>query len=419
VVLEEEPRPVVKQSVTPLTLSGSFWTRYEAREGYEEHVSLTNSRLHREGDTFVYRARLGIETHPVNLGQGQTVRVKLSPQAYGTHSIGAAPGTETIGDGYDMGVYEAYVELATREFILDVGRFRMNYGDAMVIGDLDWHEAARAFQGGRIRFKGRKGYYTDIFATLISEGSLATAGLFEGDRYFYGIYSGLGPLLGDLDFDVYLLSQTFGSARNVVVDATATPPTMADQEGASFFTLGSRVNHELEMWDYRLEAGLQAGTTRVIGGDALDHLAWHADMGFGVKPIKPLRFGIGGLAASGDRAPNDGKSDGWDQLFPTAHKFLGLADVFGARTNALSGNVDVSYKATDALVLQAQAHVLARLEAVNGENYAGTEIDAHVIHPIGDGVKLRGMYGLFLPNEDYWNGDALIHYFETQFGYDF
>ena len=35
-----------------------------------------------------------------------------------------------------------------------------------------------------------------------------------------------------------------------------------------------------------------------------------------------------GLYASGNDPTTRGKNEGWDELFPTAHKFLGLSDVF-------------------------------------------------------------------------------------------
>lgn len=411
----EEPPPA--PSVTPLTITGSFFSRYELRQGYSD-LGLTHPRLHRDGDTIVYRARLGLATNPLPIGDGSKVSVTFVPQAAGTHATQGTP--ETIGDYYNLGVYEAFTRLQNDGFRLDVGRFMMDYGDAMVIGNLDWNETARAFQGARMRLSGDSGYYTDVFATLISEGSGTTGGVFEGDRLFYGIYSGLGPAIGALDLDVYLLGQTFGSIDGVVLDDTTDPPTTGDQEGATFFTLGARVKQAIAAFDYHAEAGLQFGTTPVPGADALDKFAYHADGGVGVTPAPGFRIGVGGLVASGDSDPTDDKSEAWDELFPTAHKFLGLTDAFGSRSNALSGNADLAYKASDALILKLQAHLLARMEDnAAGETFAGTELDTHVVHPMGAGMVLRGMYGVFLPNEDYWGSSDAVHFLEIQYGIDF
>jgi hypothetical protein len=398
--------------VTPLTITGSFWTRYELREGYAEQL-LSNPRTHREGDAFVYRARLGIRTNPVDLGGGQSVSVRFVPQAAGTHSVQGANTVATVTDQPNLGVYEAFVRLQSTGFALDVGRFAMDYGDALVIGNLDWNEFGRAFQGGRMRLSGRSGYYTDVFATLISEGIGQTASIFEGDAYFFGIYTGIGPLLGPLELDVYLLGKTTAGVPDV--DVGGTP---SDQEGANFFTFGSRVKGKVDIYDYRAEGGVQFGQSPVVGGDALDKLAFQADAGVGISPIRNLRFGLGGLIATGDGSPGDGKDDAWDQLYPTSHKFLGLTDVFGPRTNALSGNAEVHYAPINSLTLALQAHMLSTMVAQqNGDHYSGTELDAHVIHRIGKGTKLRGMYGAFLPNGDVWVDSDPIHYFELQFGY--
>ncbi len=420
---EPAPPPVPEAappppSVQPLTINGSFFTRYELREGYEEHTSLTHPRLHREGDTFVYRARFSIQTNPVDVGDDYTVSAKFVPQAAGTHSVQGTP--VTIGDYYDLGVYEAYTRLQTKGFSLDVGRFMMDYGDAMVIGNLGWNETARAFQGGRVRVSGESGYYTDVFATLLSEGSGATRATFDGDRYFYGIYTGLGPLIGAMDLDLYLLGQTAAGADDVVTDDTVDPPATADQEGATFFTLGARIKQAIDMFDYRLETGVQFGTVPVTGGDALDKFAYHADGGVGISPVAGLRIGVGGLVASGDSDPTDDKNEAWDELYPTTHKFLGLSDAFGIRSNAVSGNADISYKASPGLVLKVQGHVLSRMEEnAAGETYTGSEIDTHIIHPIGGGAAVRAMYAIFLPNEDYWGASDKIHFLEVEYGYNF
>jgi hypothetical protein len=57
----------------------------------------------------------------------------------------------------------------------------------------------------------------------------------------------------------------------------------------------------------------------------------------------------------------------------------------------------------------------------------GGEIDTGLLYAIGGGASLRGMWGVFLPNETFWGpkstspdfaGDPL-HFLEIQFGLDF
>ena len=130
---------------------------------------------------------------------------------------------------------------------------------------------------------------------------------------------------------------------------------------------------------------------------------------------------LGSLGRPGDDLATTDKQEGYNELYPTGHKFLGLTDVFGERTNAVSGNIDLLYRPNDDLIFMLQGHALARMEPDNdtGRKYSGTEANAHVIHPIGQGAKLRGMYGVFVPRRQYWGDNDPIHYFEAQFGYDF
>lgn len=426
-----EPRPAAiedvhldeQPSLTPFTYSGSFFSRYELRDGYADH-GLTDPRLNREGDAFVYRARLGIETNPVKLGSGQSVLVKFVPQAAGTHAMGGTP--ETIGDAYPLGLYEAYIRLKGRGFRLDLGRFMMNYGDGLVIGQNDWHEAGRAFQGGRVRLTSanKPDYYTDLFITLIQEGIAGTKSVFKGDQYFYGMYTSLGELgaKGPI-LDVYLLGRTFGG---LPADDSVTP-SLPGQDGATTLTLGSRIAQAFTHFDYRLEAGVQVGQSQQARGvKPLDRVAFQADGAVGVLPIHDLRLELGGVAISGEENPNDKLDHAWDPLFPTNHAPLGIADVIVQRSNVLSGNLGVRYNATKDVAIDLRGHALARaVKNLEGNRYVGTEGDLSLIYSLGLGTQLRSAYAIFVPDGDYWGkaanpkmGDP-IHFFELQLGYYF
>jgi hypothetical protein len=413
-------------AILPLSYSGSFFTRYELREGYQEHGlgASTQPRLHREGDTFVYRARFGVETEPARVGK-HSVGVKFVPQAHGTHSTG---GTPTTSDSYDLRVHEAFIRVTGSGFRLDVGRFAMDYGDALVIGQSNWAESGRAFQGGRFRLTapGNEQYFTDVFATLISEGSLASNAAFSGDQYFYGIYTSLGKLGSGPSVDAYLLGRTWVGASNAVVDGDSEPVT-ADQEGATHLTLGGRAAQSIDVFDYRLEAGIQFGQSPALpGAEPPDHLAFQIDGAAGVSIAHGLRVALGGTATSGDDDPSDDVDRAWDELFPTGHASLGYTDVIISRSDILSGNVELSYQANDSLLLRAKAYALARfVEDPAGNRYVGTEVDTDVIHTLVPGATLRGSYSIFVPDADTWGAEANaqrgdpIHLFEAQLGYEF
>src|SRR5690606_37363667 len=111
---------------------------------------------------------------------------------------------------------------------------------------------------------------------------------------------------------------------------------------------------------------------------------------------------------------------------PTTHKWLGLMDVIGFRTNILSANADVDVMITPSTTFKVTGHLFARMEE-NGlgrspdatSDFAGYEVDTQVMQKIGGPFLLRGLYGIFLPNEDHYGTDEPIHYTEIEAGLRF
>jgi hypothetical protein len=312
----------------------------------------------------------------------------------------------------------------------------MNYGDALVIGDLGWNEAARAFNGARVRFNpGDDGTFVDGFAAILGEGRASTLEPFEGDSYFYGLYAGLGPAIAEgLELDAYALVYSTAGSESVRLDPM-NPALVGDLDSATELTLGLRAKGKVKPLDYRAEGGLQFGARAVAPSAAApappsrDKFAGQIDAELGVTPVKGLRIGIEGAYASGDDLSTSDEDEGYNELYPTSHKWLGLMDVIGPRTNVLSAALHVSLAASDALKLALDLHHFSRPEAnaAGKDGGVGQELDVNVLYAIGGGASVRGLYGVFLPREDFWTagnvtddvaGDPL-HFIEVQFGYDF
>jgi hypothetical protein len=104
------------------------------------------------------------------------------------------------------------------------------------------------------------------------------------------------------------------------------------------------------------------------------------------------------------------------------------------RTNMVSAVLHLKYAITSSFTALLDAHHFSRPEA-NAAGKRGTlgqEIDTQLLYAVGGGFGVRGLYGIFLPNADYWedsdtpNGplarsdaNAPLHYVEVQIGYDF
>lgn len=455
-----EPAPTVPAPLAPLPLppapppappvglvpTGSFFGRYEARANYDD-LGVSRGPRFIEGDALFYRARLGLATTPLSISDSAAVSLQFTPQAAGV--LGTLPSTLTDAT---LGLHEGYLRIATSAVRFDLGRFELNYGDSLVIGSLDWNEFGRSFDGMRMRVApaGAAGYYVDVFATLLDEGRPDIITPFAGgDHYFVGVYAGLGPAIAaGLDLDVYVLGQIIPGVD--AIDLAPADPTNAptDREGAAEGTLGVRVKQKVGMIDYRAEAGVQLGQrvgtfpTMAMGMPvpppaelpSVDTFAYHVDAEVGVTTLADtLRVGLEGMIASGDDPTTADTNEGWNELYPTAHKFLGLADVFHQggqkRTNVGSAVLHVTGKPAPQLTLQLDGHIFTRLEGMTamGEGgFAGAEIDAGAAYALGKGLSLRALYAVFVPGEDFYpQGPAamtadekLAHYLEIELRYD-
>lgn len=404
----EAPKPAWSPVFT-----GSFFTRYELRSGFDDLGLSTNRARFQEGDAMFYRARFGIGTGLFEVAPKLKVGLQFTPQATGT--FGSLPNTVT---DLNLNLHEGYGRVQGQYVRVDAGRFELNYGDALIIGNLDWNEVGRTFDGLRARIAtSPTSAWVDIFATQIREGRPDSTRISDGDVYFLGAYGAFGPAITKgLDLDFYALTRIWGDQKNTRVVAANPTPTYRKQNAAEA-TFGLRAKQKLGMLDYRLETGLQAGsrpgaapaataTAPVPEVENVKVLAYHADAEVGVSFAKDkLRAGVEGLIASGDKASSR-KNEGFDELFPTAHKFLGLSDAFVQggikRTNVASGVLHLTAMPTKMLTLQVDGHIFSRLEKSaatnNHEGFAGGELDVGAVVLLGKGLKLRGTYAIFIPD---------------------
>ncbi len=419
----EEPPP--QTPLLPLTVTGSFFSRYELREGYER-IGKMEARF-REMDAVAYRARLGLATSPQEVTDCLSALVQFTPQASGFWQAGGLSDAE-------LGLHEGYLRLKSCRVRIDAGRFEMVYGDHLVIGNVGWHQTGRSFDGARLRLGTTQDRpWVDLFFTLSSEG---LPDLYEpigaGDLYFTGAYAGLGPLLDDgFDLDIYALTHVWPAT-----DVPESAPGAGDGgegEAAAELTLGTRLKKRVGIIDMRAEGGVQLGARRAAPdqvGEAVSVVAFQVDAEAGLNLLDDrLRIAGAGLYASGDDPDTDDRDEGYNQLYPTAHKFLGFADIIGGRSNVAGPIARVGLKLPHDIALKLDGHFFFRpadraTTAPDGtvstidSGYSATEIDTSLVYGIGKGLKLRGMYALFLPSSDQFPSTDPVHYLEVELRYD-
>ncbi|MEY4510853.1 MAG: Alginate export, partial [Pseudomonadota bacterium] len=240
----------------------------------------------------------------------------------------------------------------------------------------------------------------------------------------------------------------WGPAKGLhTVGNNLTSPTYS-RDNATEATFGARAKQKIKIFDYRTELGVQAGsrprsaplataTAPVPSVENVNVLAYQADLELGVSFLEDkYRVSVEGLYASGDKANTKNKSEGWDELFPTGHKFLGLSDAFAQggqkRTNVASGVLHLTAVALKQLTFQIDGHVFARPEKnaqfFNEKGFAGGELDVGAVLLLAKGLKLRGTYAVFVPNSELYH-DVLpsqavsksadpVHWAELELRYD-
>jgi len=412
---EEEAAPPLG---VPVTVHGSYFSRYELRSGYDT-LGVSRARF-QEGDRAVYRFRTSFTTGPIDVGKGNSVVLQFSPQASGFYpGNGSANNVNaTIGET-DLGVVEGFMRLQNAAYALDVGRFIMNYGNSAVIGSLDWHQAARSFQGARLRLNVGEGGFTDFFVTQLREGAPGNDDFLAGDAYFAGAYAGLGALIEPLKvLDVYALVNGVGVTANG--DGGRVP-------GAVEATIGSLIKGGAGILDYQAEGGVQFGK-RVAGGASRDVFAFNIEGELGLKLAPGFRVAGYGAFVSGDDGDGQGSIGSWNELYPTTHKFFGLTDVMGFRSNIADAALRFAFKSSSGVIFKADFHNFFRPNTAGQggafyqnqeKGYAGSEANLHAIYIIGKGLKVRAMYGVFVPNKDTFGGnDDPANYFELELRYD-
>jgi hypothetical protein len=284
-----------------------------------------------------------------------------------------------------------------------VGRQELVFGEQRLVGHLNWANNARSFDGVRATIT-RAPFKFDVFATslvTIQPDAFDKSG--AGNR-FYGFY---------------------GSTTRVIPKATVEPFLFWRQsEGLTLetggvgdihqATIGARVAGKLPRdFDYGIE---MAGQTGTVATDDVRAWAGHWVTGktFTTAPSKPRPF-IEFNYASGDRDPKDGVRGTFDQLYPTFHDKIGLADqVSWKNVDHLRGGIELKAKAqwalsgsyhsfwlasaTDALYT-ANGTAVTRSIAGTAGRFIGQEVDAQAVYTYSSQLQIAGGYAHLLPGE--------------------
>lgn len=283
-----------------LTVNGGIRLRAEG----QHHVGFDETR---NQDFLLQRYRL-------RLGLAPSRYFRVVGELQDARASGLASPDASVKDPLDL--RQAYVELGAEKgfAVLRAGRQKIAFGSERVVGAAEWGNTARVFDAVDLRLQ-RGADVLDIFSASVVAGDMDSWDHHQQGNNLHGFYASLGSLFPSARVEPYLLGRTLGRHR-----------------GHSF-TPGLRVAGDAgAYWSYEAEGLVQDGQ---LGQSPLH--AWAATVQvqrkIGHLPWKPSVLGEYNYA-SGDRRPNDGVVNTFDQLYPTNHGIYGVTDQIGRRNTS-------------------------------------------------------------------------------------
>jgi hypothetical protein len=345
------------------------------------------------------RLRINMKIQPVSWlkfqFQGQDARV------FWKNQNPAAPPSQNT-----MDLRLAYMEIGDPEkgtVALRAGRQELLFGEQRLVGNVNWLNTARSFDAVRLTLRHR-GYRVDAFASSVVQpfdGEFDRPFRTKADN-FHGLYGGIEKLVPKAVIEPYLFWRV-----------TRDLPTETGTRGnRDFKTVGVRWVGKLPLsFDYGTEMATQTGS---LGPDDIAAWAGHWVLGYAL-PAKqfPMRLFAEYNYASGDKNPRDGKRGTFDQLYPTGHDKIGLADQVGWRNiHDLRGGIEMrprgkwsitpSYhsfwlaSATDALYA-ANGLAVARVADGSAGRRVGQEVDIATMYTLNKQVQVGAGFAHLFP----------------------
>ena len=210
-----------------------------------------------------------------------------------------------------------------------VGRQELQYGSERLVSPLDWGNTRRTFEGAKFLWKGED-WNIDAFYTrpvIVNPHHFDSA---DYNQEFMGVWATYKAIKNNT-LDFYSLQYNNSRLPNAY----------------NFTTLGSRWLGSEDAWLWDFEGGYQFGDNT----NGSSHYAGFATAGVGHKfedyAWKPTLWGYYDWANGNN---NRGAGNGFNHLFPLAHRYLGFMDLFG-RSNIETPNVLLTMQPREKLKL--------------------------------------------------------------------
>lgn len=372
-----------------VAVGAQYFARGELRDNNDLNRAVRDVNL-----GFDQRARLSVRASAKE-------RVGILLELQDVRAWGSEPNTVTVTP--NTGLHQGFLDVrATSWLDVRVGRQELSYGEDRLIGNLDWAQSARAFDGLFLRATLSPHVTLDGFAMMLKTPAWLTPDaqprFMNSGSYFSGLY--LRARFGRAGFDTYAL----GLFEDVSTVAGWVPHNNRGTFGARGFF---NVQGLSVVGEGAFQTGLVGPTRELELAGAFALKATYTLSVWGSPYILGEFSG-----ASGDGTPGDGKNHTFNQLFPTGHAHLGYMDYVGW-SNVVAGHGAIGFRPWGAHVwldvhhfrswdprgawTTASGAVFVPADATRTNGNMGTELDLSVTVPLFSFVSLAGNFSVFLP----------------------
>jgi hypothetical protein len=276
-----------------------------------------------------------------------------------------------------------------------LGRQELAFGEQRLLGHLAWVNTGRTWDAARMILRA-KGWQADVFgASLVRSLPDEFDKSGNGNR-LAGVYATTGTLLPQATVEPFAFWRRDVNLRSEQL-------TVGD---LSQTTMGVRVAGKLPArLDYGVEMAMQRGS---LAADSINAWAGHWQIRESLPGAGAVKLTSEYNFATGDENATDGARQTFDQLYPTGHDKLGLADQVGWRnvhhlregfefTPIKATPISVSYhtwwiaEKTDGLYAASGA-LIARVPGGAADSHVGQEVDVQVSRALTPQIQLAAGY---------------------------
>ena len=311
------------------------------------------------------------------------------------------PTTAPFRGPFDLRIAFADVGDAKASVAFRLGRQELVYGESRLLGSLPWVNTGRSWDAAKVTLRSSR-FQVDLFgASLVRSLPDEFDKSGNGNR-LAGAYATSTKLLPKATVEPYVFWRRDVNVRSELGALGTLSQT----------TIGTRVAGQLPArLDYGVEMALQRGG---LDQDSINAWAGHWQLRASLPAWAAPKVTSEYNFASGDDVANDGRRQTFDQLYPTGHDKLGLADQVGWRnihhlregielTPIKATPISLNYHSwwlasnTDGLYSAGGTLLVPRVPGGTTNTHVGQEFDLQVTRLITPQLQLAGGYAYITP----------------------